>query len=112
MNKYIKRIGKIKSVSFGNGGYQDAMFGVSFELGGDGWGVGDFKGAWGPGIDSKNCKWTETDRSNEYAQTMRFIASTMTKARVNEIHELVNIPIEVKLDGNMLKSWRILEEVL
>jgi hypothetical protein len=43
-----KSIGKIQSATFGMGGYQDAMIGVSWTLGSDKecWGVGDFWGAW------------------------------------------------------------------
>lgn len=36
------KLGKINKVKFGSGGYDDAMFGVTFDLGGQGWGVGDF----------------------------------------------------------------------
>ena len=107
-------IGKITGVRFGSGGYQDCMFGLSVDLGSkkNSWGVGDFKGTWGPEISSKDCEWTEKDRSENYASTMRFIADLMQKAKVSEVHDLVGIPVEVVFDGNMLKSWRILEEVI
>ena len=42
------KIGKIKDIRFGKGGYDGAMIGVTFTLvGGDsGWGVIDFWGEW------------------------------------------------------------------
>ena len=109
-----KCIGKIKSVRFGSGGYQDAMFGLSVDLGSDkeSWGVGDFKGMWGPEIDSKGCQWTEADRDAGYAKMVRFVADLMQKAKVSEVHKLAGTPVEVEFDGNCLKSWRVLEEVL
>ena len=43
-----KKLGKIQSVSFGLGGYQEAMLGLSVTLHSekDHWGVADFKGTW------------------------------------------------------------------
>jgi hypothetical protein len=110
-----KEIGKITNVSYGFGGYQDAMFGVSFSFGSDktGWGCGDFKGAWGPGITvDKYTKWTEADRSRINDETTRFIADIMVKAKVRDIQSLKGVPVEVTFEGNCLKSWRILEEVI
>ena len=38
------KLGRIKSIRFGLGGYQDSCLGLSVSLGADGWAVGDFKG--------------------------------------------------------------------
>ena len=51
----VKELGKISSVKFGIGGYQDAMFGIffCFELGGGGSGICDGGGghsAWSPSM--------------------------------------------------------------
>lgn len=108
-----KELGKITSFKLGYGGYQDAMFGVSIGLGGSSWGVGDFKGAWSLDITvDKYTKWTEKDRDSEFAKAMRFINETLKKAHKTDIGQLVGVPVEVTFDGNCLKSWRILEEVL
>lgn len=110
-----KKIGKIKSVKYGFGGYQGCMFGVTFDLGSDkdSWGVGDFKGAWGPEIKvDKYTKWTEKDRSNQYADTARFVADLMMKANVRDLNDLVGVPVEVTFEGNCLKEWRVLEEAI
>jgi len=110
-----KRIGKIESVKLGYGGYQDVMFGISVTLTSkkDSWGVSDFKGTWGMTIEvSDRTEWTEEDRRKQYADTMVFIDELMQKAKVTDLNKLVNTPVEVTFDGNTLKEWRILEEVL
>lgn len=106
------KIGKIRSISLGYGGYQDAMFGLSVELGSKDWGVGDFKGFWSMELDSKGCKWTEKDREKAFADTMKFVNELLKKAKKNHLGELKGIPVEVTFEHQRLKSWRILQEVL
>lgn len=109
-----KKLGKIKSVRFGKGGYQNACLGISFSLGDGSIGVGDFKGFW----DSEsmkhttNCQWSEEDRNKSYAETMRYVSKLLNEAKVNCISDLKDIPIEMTFEGNMLKEWRILTEVI
>jgi hypothetical protein len=107
-----KELGKIQSVRFGNGGYQDCQFGLWVELSGSGWGVGDGFGAWSMSMSSKGCKWTEADRDAEFAKTMRKTNELMLQAKVDTVDKLVGTPVEITFDGNMLKEWRVLTEVL
>lgn len=110
-----KRIGKIRSAEFGFGGYQECMLGLSVDLESTkgSWGVGDFKGFWGPQIKvSPGTKWTEETRSQHYAETMRFVGDLLKTAKVESVSDLKGIPVEVTFDRNALKSWRILEEAL
>lgn len=109
-----KRLGKITSVRFGHGGYQDAMLGLSVSLGDGSWGVGDFKGTWDAESikRSEYTKWTEEDRSTGYDETMRFVSKLLKEAKVDTIDKLKDIPVEVTFDGNLLKEWRILTEVI
>jgi hypothetical protein len=109
-----KRLGKITSVRFGHGGYQDAMLGLSVSLGDGSWGVGDFKGNWDAELikHTEHTKWTEEDRSKGYNETMRFVSKLLKEAKVDTIDKLKNIPVEVTFDGNLLKEWRILTEVI
>lgn len=109
-----KLLGKISSVYFGYVGYQDMQFGLflSFSMGSRGVGATIAQG-WCLDMEcSEYCKWTEEDRDIGFAKTMREINSIMQKAKVKEIHELNGKPVEVILENNSLKSWRILEEVL
>jgi hypothetical protein len=109
-----KKLGKIESVSFGLGGYQECNLGLSVTLGNGSWGVGDFRGGWdAESIKwSENCKWTESDRSKNYDDTMRYLSKLLKDAKVTSVDKLKGIPVEVTFDGNTLKEWRILTEVL
>lgn len=109
-----KKLGKIENVKFGIGGYQDAMIGLHVTLGNNDWGVGDSRSArdaesikW-----SENCKWTEDDRDKQYAELLRYLSKLLKDAKVDSVDKLKGIPVEVTFDGNMLKEWRVLAEVL
>ncbi len=105
-----KELGKIMGISFGFGGYDDAMFGASFSLGGSGWGVGDFNGTWAEW--SKHCKWTKADQAKHFADTTLFLRDLCKQANVKDVAKLKGVPVEVTFEDNALKSWRILKEVL
>jgi len=109
-----KKLGKIESVRFGHGGYQDACIGLSVTLGNGSWGVGDFKGAWDPEMikRTEHTKWTEEDRTNNIGETVRFLSKLLKDAKVDSVDKLKGIPVEVTFDGNLLKEWRVLTEVL
>lgn len=105
------RIGKIRSVRYGFGGYQDAMYGISFDLGGKGWGVGDFWGTWAQEPDEYT-KWTKKDQDKVFLSTSKRILELLKNAEVQSLEELVNTPIEIEFEGNTLKSWRVLTEAV
>ena len=104
------KLGKIKSVKLGPGGYDDAMFGVSFELGGDDWGVIDFRGTWETRSD--HAKFSEEDWKREHTDAYFRIMRIMKEAKVRDLSQLKNIPVEVTIERMKLYSWRILTEVL
>ena len=109
-----KKLGKITSVRFGLGGYQSACLGLTVTLGTDGWSVGDFKGTWDAESikRSEYTKWTEEERSKGYDETMRYLSKLLKDAKVDSVDKLKDVPVEVTFDGNMLKEWRILTEVI
>lgn len=109
-----KRLGKLSDVKFGIGGYQDAMLGFSATLGDNSWGVSTTKSAWDANLikHSEHCKWTEEDRSKQYADIMRYLSDLLHAAKVSSVSQLNGIPIEATFEGNTLKDWRILTEVL
>jgi hypothetical protein len=109
-----KKLGKIQSVRFGHGGYQDVCIGITVSLGDGSWGVSDFKGAWDPELvtTSEYTKWTEKDRTKSIDESIRFVSKLLKEAKVDSVDKLKNIPVEVIFDGNLLKEWRILTEVL
>lgn len=108
-----KRIGKIEKIFFGEGGYQDACIGVTFDLGSEkeSWGVGDFWGAWAIAR-SEYSKWTEEDRIKSLGEMVMRVNKLMQDAKVHRLDDLKGKPIEVTFEGNMLKEWRILTEAI
>jgi len=109
-----KELGKISSVHFGLGGYQDAMLGLHLCFEGSGWGVCTNIDAWDVNKNkwSEHCKWTEGDRSQSYDEIMRKLSDYLKEAKVQHVEQLKNIPVEVTFESNTIKSWRILTEVL
>ena len=108
------KLGKIISIEFGIGGYQDAQLGLSVTLGNSDWGVSTGKQYWSAVMIecSSHTKWTEDDRNNSYAEIMRYVDRLLHDAKKKSISELKNVPVEVVFEKGELKSWRILTEVL
>jgi hypothetical protein len=110
-----KKLGKIDSIQFGVGGYNEAMFGCNFNFTFNGCcGCGDFiSGGWVNTITiSEYTKWTEEDRSKSRLEMINRIETIMSDAKVDDITNLRGKPVELTFDGMTLKSWRILTEVL
>ena len=109
-----KKLGKIESVRFGIGGYSDSMIGLHVTLGAKGWGVSDSRSAWDSERTkwTENCKWTESDRDKQYSELLRYISKLLKDADVDSVDKLKGVPVEITFDGNILKEWRILTEVL
>jgi len=106
-----KKIGKITSISFGKGGYDDVMIGVSFTFAGPGWGVQDFWGTWSMAWTAR-CKWTDAERIQQLGEMTMRVNALLNDAKVKTVDQLVDVPVEATFESNMLKSWRILTEVL
>ncbi len=106
-----ERLGRIQKIHVGYGGYDDAMFGVAVTLGGDSWAVSDWDGPWTTAITS-GTKWTEADRSHHFDTVMRRLWVLCKDAKVKRVEDLCGKPVMVMFDGGILKSWRLLTEVL
>lgn len=115
-DKYDRKLGKITDVKFGNGGYQDAQFGLTLTLESkSGTGCGVFVcGGWNYSHIKHDsyCKWTEEDRTNGMAEMCREICRILHDAKVDTVDKLLGKPVEFATESFTLKSWRILEEVL
>ena len=61
---------------------------------------------------SEHTQWTEQDRTNNIDDTVRFVSKLLSDAKVNSVDRLKGMPVEATFDGNLLKEWRILTEVL
>jgi hypothetical protein len=109
-----KVLGKIESVKFGLTGYNDDEFGICFKLSGGGYGVQTNTSFWDYNQvkRDKECQWTEEDRAKRFVEIVKYISNLLEDAGVNTIDRLKNIPIEMEFKENLLKSFRILKEVL
>lgn len=89
-----KEFGKIRDIKLGFGGYQDAMLGVTFKLESKEWGTIDF--------------WPWSGSMEFYVK----IRDLLRDAEKQDLKQLEGVPIEVTFENGVLKSWRILKEVL
>ena len=107
-----QELGKINSFELVK---EDGRLGVKVELVTDGSGVIDSTlMAWSPSeIEvTEHTKWREIDRAEELSKIMYKIDELMHQAKVTNMKNMQNTPVEITLENNMLKSWRILKEVL
>lgn len=105
------RLGKIANVRVGMGGYQEAMLGIWFTFEGESWGCGTGEGAWAHSPD-EHTKWTVAEQDAVLAKTFRHIGEVLNAAKVDDVAKLRGAPVEVTFEGNLLRSWRVLTEVL
>ena len=90
------------------------MLGLHVTLGDGSWGIGDSKSNWDAEQIKwfKHTQWTEEDRDGWYSEIMRYVSKLLKEAKVDSVDKLKGKPVEVTFDGNQLKEWRILTEVL
>lgn len=106
------KLGKIRSVKFGLGGYQDEQIGLWIDVSGDGWYAGhSIIGGWKFPPD-KNAKWTLEEQSASYTKMVREINKVLGDAKVDSVDKLAGVPVECEFDFTTLKNFRILTEVL
>lgn len=104
-----KKLGKITGLSIGFGGYDDAMFGASFSLGNEGWGISDFWGTWAER--PADAKWSVADQDSHFSDVIRRLMALCRAAKVDSVENLIGKPVEIIIENDRLKSWRILTEV-
>lgn len=61
---------------------------------------------------SSECKWEEENKGEAYIRSVTEVYKILNDAKVNSVDELVNVPVEVTMDRNTFKDFRILTEVL
>ena len=103
-------LGKISEVKFGK---LDGRIGLWLTLSGS-WCVTANIVCWDPEdiIPDGNHKWKEEDRDKQLVEIMRKVSKLLKQAKVDNINDLLNVPVEFTSKGGLLDSWRILEEVL
>ena len=107
----MKHLGKITNAEFGLQRDYPFMFGLQLEFSFDGSCVGD-GGMYTINIYS-GCKWDSAEQKAEAVEKCIIDTVDVLKdAKVNNVSQLKDKPVEVELDGNLFKSFRILTEVL
>ena len=107
----VKILGKITFAEYGT--VKDYPFLMGLQLGfklGDGSGVMD--GGSNTINISKECKWEEGEREAAITVSVEKVHKILEDAKVNYVSELINKPVEVTIDKNCFKDFRILTEVL
>ena len=106
-----KILGKINFAEFGTIRDYPFLIGlqVEFKLA-DGCGIMD-GGQYCVNI-SKECRWEEVERQQAITVSIEKIDKILKDAKVNYVSELKNKPVEVEIEKNTFKSFRILTEVL
>ena len=106
-----KNLGKITFAEYGT--IKDHPFLIGLQLGfklGDGTSVMD--GGSNTVNISKECRWEEAEREAAITVSVEKVHKILEDAKVNYVSELINKPVEVTIDKNCFKDFRILTEVL
>lgn len=108
--KMTKYLGKIDSVHFGFNRDRPFLFGLelTFKFDGNSY-VTSVKDTVNI---SEECKWDTLERRKGITECIDRIAKIMRDANVNDVKDLKNTPVEITLDGNLFKDYRILTEVI
>ena len=61
---------------------------------------------------SPECKWKELNREATVTKTIEEVDRILKDAKVNYVSELLNKPVEVTIEDDRFKDFRILTEVL
>lgn len=61
---------------------------------------------------SPACKWESESREQVLVNSMAQVNQILNDAKVNYVSQLVNKPVEVTIENNCFKDFRILTEVL
>lgn len=107
-----KYLGKITNAEFG--AYPDRPFLVGLQLAfkfDNGLCVTD--GGFHTINVNDTCKWESEEQKNEaFQKVLKDLSKLLKEAKVNYVSELANKPIEIEIENQMFKSFRILTEVL
>lgn len=106
-----KVLGKIDFAEFGT--IKDYPFLIGLQLGfklGDGGGIMD--GGSNTVNISPECRWETCEREVAITAAVEQVDKILKDAKVNYVSQLLNKPVEVEIDRNTFKSFRILTEVL
>ncbi len=61
---------------------------------------------------SDQCKWEDREKNEVITNSVEYISEVLKDAKVNYVSQLVGKPVEVLIEDNTFKGFRILTEVL
>ena len=105
-----KMLGKIDFAEYGT--IKDYPFLIGLQLGFTMSGCGIMDGGKYTVNISEQCRWEKSEREVAVTVSVEKIYKLLKEAKVNYVSELKNKPVEVTIENNTFKDFRILTEVL
>lgn len=105
-----KCLGKIERAEYGKIADYPFLMGLKLDFRFENGGVGD-GGKYTVNM-SKDCKWEARERATAIEENADFIYKLLQDAKTTNVSGLKNKPVEVTLEDNCFKDFRILTEVL
>lgn len=105
-----RKLGKITNAQFGRYPDRPFLFGLQLEFDFKGSGVG-CGGRYTVNI-SDACRWERQEKLEAIERNINHLNQILEDANVNHVSKLIGKPVEVTLEGNMFKDFRILTEVI
>ncbi|MGH1313721.1 hypothetical protein ACQVWH_12360 [Bacillus toyonensis] len=107
-----KFLGKIVKAEFGTNRDRPFLMGLQFEFRFDGNSGVNCGGRHLVNV-SEHCKWDSQEQKNTaYQKVLKDLQTILDEAKVNTVSELAGKPIEITIENQMYKEFRILTEVL
>lgn len=106
-----KVLGKIDFAEYGT--YKDRPFLIGLQLGFTMQGSGVMDGGMYTVNISRDCRWNSIgEKSQAFIDNMEFVNKILKDAKVNYVSQLFGKPVEITIERNVFKEFRILTEVL
>lgn len=106
-----KILGKIDFAEYGT--IKDYPFLIGLQLG---FKLGDNTAIMDGGCNTvnitKECRWEESEREIAITASIEKVYQILKDAKINYVSQLIGKPVEVTIDKNCFKDFRILTEVL
>lgn len=103
-----KHLGKIAKAEFGTWMDRPFMMGLQLEFHFGGYGVN----CGGKHLINISGQCSSSEEQEAYRKVFQDLNNILTDAKVNNVSELVGKPVEITIENQMYKSFRILTEVL
>ncbi len=105
-----KELGKITFAEFGT--IRDYPFLIGLQLGFSIGSAGIMDGGKYTVNISPECKWKDLNREETITKSIEEVDRILNDAKVNYVSELLDKPVEVTMENDTFKDFRILTEVL